>query len=107
MGEIACAQSDVARYEASNFEKVGAEDVRRVDEAVAALEHRGLKFDGWATPGTNLLAVAFDQARVTARRAERRIVALPEHGRRIRPELLEFINRLSDLLWLLAREAEQ
>lgn len=107
MGEVACAETDVARYAASKFEKLSAADVRTLDEALAALEARGLKFDGWATPGANARAAACDVARTTARRAERRLSALPAHGRTVRPELRQFINRLSDLLWLLAREAEQ
>jgi cob(I)alamin adenosyltransferase len=107
MGELACAPQDDARYTASKFEKLAAEDVRRLDEALNALEQRGLKFEGWATPGSNQTAAAFDLARATARRAERRLTALPQLGRPIRPELRQFINRLSDLLWLLAREAEQ
>lgn len=107
MGELACAEDDAARYAASKFEKVSAADVQRLDEAVAALEKRGFKFDGWATPGENALAAAFDLARTTARRAERRLTALPAQGRSVRPEVGQFINRLSDLLWLLAREAEQ
>ena len=106
MGELACAEADVARYAASKFEKLSPADITRLDLAVAALEARGLKFDGWATPGATLRAAAFDFARVTARRAERRLTALPAHGRSVRPELRQFVNRLSDLLWLLAREAE-
>src|SRR5947209_8196709 len=74
MGELACAEADAARYAKSKFEKISAADVARLDAAVAALEARGLKFDGWATPGANARAAAFDVARVTARRAERRIV---------------------------------
>jgi len=107
MGELACADADVARYAGSAFEKIGVADVARLDEAVATLEARGLKFDGWATPGANARAAAFEFARIAARRAERRLAALPAHGRSIRPELRHFINRLSDGLWLLAREAEQ
>jgi cob(I)alamin adenosyltransferase len=107
MGEVACAEQDVDRYAKSNFEKISAEDITRLDVAVAALEARGLKFDGWATPGANARAAAFDCARTTARRAERRLTGLPAQGRNVRPELRQFINRLSDLLWLLAREAEQ
>lgn len=106
MGEIACAEGDVERYQKSSFEKIGHPDIHRLDEAVAQLETRGLKFDGWATPGANPRAAALEQARVTARRAERRLVGLPAHGRSVRPELIRFTNRLSDLLWLLAREAE-
>ncbi len=107
MGEIACGEKDAARYAKSKFEKLSAADVARLDAAVAELEARSLKFDGWATPGANARAAAFDLARVAARRAERRIAGLPATGRRVRPEVRQFINRLSDLLWLLAREAEQ
>jgi cob(I)alamin adenosyltransferase len=107
MGEVSCAEGDTARYAGSRFEKLTSGDVARLDEALEALEARGLKFDGWATPGANACAAAFDVARTAARRAERRLSALPAHGRTVRPELRQFTNRLSDLLWLLAREAEQ
>jgi cob(I)alamin adenosyltransferase len=107
MGEVACAEADAARYAESKFAKISAADVTTLDAAVAALETRGLKFDGWATPGANALGAAFDTARVVARRAERRLCALPAHGRSVRPELRQFTNRLADLLWLLARQAEQ
>lgn len=107
MGEVACAQADEERYASSTFEKIMTRDVTRLDQAVEALEARGLRFEGWATPGTNSASAAFDVARTTARRAERRLTALPAHGRSVRPELRQFLNRLSDLLWLLAREAEQ
>jgi cob(I)alamin adenosyltransferase len=107
MGEVACAEADTSRYQESKFEKLSGPDITRLDEAVAALEARGLKFDGWATPGANPRSAAFDLARTSARRAERHLVGLPGHGRSVRSELRQFINRLSDLLWLLAREAEQ
>ena len=62
MGEIACAESDASRYAASSFIKVAAADIARLDEAVATLESRGLRFDGWATPGANPLSAALDVA---------------------------------------------
>lgn len=107
MGELACAESDLARYAASAFEKISGADVKRLDDALTALEARGLSFAGWATPGANPTSAALEVARTTARRAERRLSALPAHGRSVRIELRQFVNRLSDLLWLLAREAEQ
>jgi cob(I)alamin adenosyltransferase len=107
MGELACAESDAARYAESKFAKVGEGDVRRLDAAVAAVEAEGVKADGWATPGANPLASAYDQARVVARRAERRLAALPAQGRSVRPAMRQYLNRLSDLLWLLARRAEK
>ena len=107
MGELACAESDAARYAASKFQKIGETELARVDAAIAALEARQIKFDGWATPGANLPAAALDLARTAARRAERRLIALPAQGRSVRPVLRQFVNRVSDLLWLMARAAEQ
>ncbi|MBC7366562.1 MAG: cob(I)yrinic acid a,c-diamide adenosyltransferase [Undibacterium sp.] len=107
MGELACAETDIARYTDSKFAKITGAEVTKLDEAVAAVEILGLKFDGWATPGATAVGAAFDTARVTARRAERRLCALPAHGRSVRTDLRQFTNRLADLLWLLARQAEQ
>lgn len=107
MGELACAETDAARYAASKFAKIDESSLARLDTAIAAIESHGVKFDGWATPGANLHAAALDLARTTARRAERRLVGLPAQGRTVRPLVRQFVNRVSDLLWLLARAAEQ
>ncbi len=106
MGEIACAEEDAAGHSKSKFARLGDGDLKRLDKCLAELESKGFKFDGWATPGANQAALAFDRARVAARRAERRLAALPAGGREPRPLLLMWTNRLSDVLWLLARDAE-
>jgi cob(I)alamin adenosyltransferase len=106
MGEIACAQEDARAHASSAFARLSAGDLRRLDRFLAALESKGLRMEGWATPGANAAAVAFDRARVAARRAERRLAALRAAGRAVRPLAFQWINRLSDVLWLLAREAE-
>ncbi len=105
MGEITCAEGDAARYADSKFAKIGPAELAHLDAAVAAVESRQPKFDDWATPGANLHAAALDLARTAARRAERRLVGLGGQGKTVRPLLLQYVNRLSDLLWLLAREA--
>lgn len=106
MGEVACSEADMARYAASKFEKIDESRLARIDAGVAALEAQNIRFDGWATPGANAHAAALDVARSTARRAERRLIALAHHGRVLRPLLLQYLNRVSDLLWLMARQAE-
>jgi len=106
MGEVSCAEADIARHAESKFARIGEGALARLDAAVASLESRGLKFDGWATPGANPYSAALEIARTAARRAERRMVGLAGHGRSLRPVLLQYINRLSDTLWLLARAAE-
>ena len=106
MGEIACAEEDAVRHGRSKFARLSEGDLRRLDAFLAALEAKGLPADGWATPGSNPSALAFDRARVAARRAERRLAGLAAGGRTARPLLFQWTNRLSDVLWLLAREAE-
>ncbi len=106
MGEITCAESDAGRYAVSKFAKVGEAELARIDATVDAVEARGPKFDGWATPGANLHAAALDLARTAARRAERELIGLAGQGKTVRPLLLQYVNRVSDLLWLLARLAE-
>jgi cob(I)alamin adenosyltransferase len=106
MGELACAEADAAAHATSRFARLSEADLKRLDDYLAQLESRGIKLEGWATPGLNPESLAFDRARVAARRAERRLAGLPPELRRVRPLLLQWTNRLSDLLWLLAREAD-
>lgn len=105
MGEVVCAEADLPRYEKSNFSKLTDGDLSHLDELIAALEARKHEAFDWATPGTNPASAAFDFARTIARRAERQLVALTAFGRHPRPLVFHYTNRISDLLWLLAREA--
>lgn len=107
MGEVVCADSDAERYAASKFPKFSEESLARIDAGVAAHEARNLRFDGWATPGANLHAAALDMARSIGRRAERQLVELGQHKKDLRPVVRQYVNRLCDLLWLMARAAEQ
>ena len=59
--------------------------------------------DTFVVPGANPVSAALDVARGTVRRAERRTVALSQSGRAVNPEALHYLNRLSDLLFVLAR----
>jgi cob(I)alamin adenosyltransferase len=59
--------------------------------------------DHFVVPGANPGSASLDAARSTVRRAERRAVALRETGAEVNPEALRYLNRLSDLLFVLAR----
>ena len=65
-----------------------------------------IRFEGWATPGGSLHGAALDLARTTCRRSERRIWGLVEAGSPVNPLSTKYLNRLSDVLWLLARRDE-
>jgi cob(I)alamin adenosyltransferase len=60
----------------------------------------------WSLPGALAASAAFDVARTVCRRAERCIVRLSETGESIAPAILPYLNRLSDLLWLIGRKLE-
>ncbi len=110
MGELSADDADQERYLADKrFGSLDDDALARLDGAVHALENTDPppRFDGWATPGRTPLAAALDVARVTARRAERHLVGMRGTGHVVRPLLLRYVNRASDLLWLLARQAEQ
>ncbi len=64
------------------------------------------KLDSFILPGGTALAALLHQARVVSRRAERSVWALVEaDGERTNPETARYLNRLSDLLFILARVA--
>ncbi len=106
MGELATAHEDLPRYDAQGLTRIGPAMTGRLEEQVAALEAHSTPLHDWATPGANLKAAALDLARTTCRRAERRVCALKEAGELTNPEIIPYLNRLSDLLWLMARCAE-
>jgi len=58
-------------------------------------------------PGGSVAAAAVDMARTFVRRAERRAVALRRAGELENAEVVRYLNRCSDLLFMLARQAEQ
>lgn len=59
----------------------------------------------FVVPGANPVSAALDVARTVARRAERRAVAMREAGGIVADPVLAYLNRLSDLLFVLARVA--
>ena len=61
----------------------------------------------FVVPGETLTSAALEEARTILRRAERRAVTLHREGLIPGPYLLPYLNRLADLLWVLARAAEQ
>jgi cob(I)alamin adenosyltransferase len=61
----------------------------------------------FVVPGETPTSAALELARTTLRRAERRAVTLGRDGLIPGPHLLPYLNRFADLLWVLARAAEQ
>jgi cob(I)alamin adenosyltransferase len=72
---------------------------RRIDDLVA---ERALP-QAFIVPGANAASAALDLARSVIRRAERNVVAMEHEGRDVNPEVRRYLNRLSDLVFVLAR----
>ena len=106
MGELATAVEDLPRYEKDGFSLVKPEMTARLDNLVHQIEAQKIAYQGWATPGANAHAAALDIARTVCRRAERRVCHLQETGQLHNAEIIIYLNRLADLLWLFARLAE-
>jgi cob(I)alamin adenosyltransferase len=106
MGELGTQPEDLPRYKKDGFQVVTAELTRKLDDLVQELEARKISFKGWATPGGTPVAASLDLARTICRRAERSVCAIAGSGQSPNPEILVYLNRLSDVLWLLARWEE-
>ncbi len=107
MGELAVAESDRERYVGDGFKLVTVPMVDAVTTLIDDLEkNHQVSFKHWATPGFNPASAALDVARTICRRAERRVIELREAGEVVNPEIVRYLNRLSDLCWLYARFVE-
>ena len=106
MGELAVANEDLERYIKGGFSLVTPVMTAKLDGLVKEIESQNVSFKGWATPGATINSAALDVARTVCRRSERRVYALQAAGELKNEEVLVFLNRLSDLLWLFARWTE-
>jgi cob(I)alamin adenosyltransferase len=104
MGELATAAEDLDRYAKDGFNVTTGAMADRVTAVITDLEKdESLYPKDWVIPGGNPTSAALDIARTTCRRAERRVAALDN----INPEIVRYLNRLSDLCWILARHTEK
>jgi cob(I)alamin adenosyltransferase len=93
---------DVAMPKEENV--VGADDLSSVDDALRVWRDRTEIPNAFVVPGESRLGALLDVARSVVRRAERSLVAAG--CERDHPYALRVANRLSDLLFVLARNAD-
>jgi cob(I)alamin adenosyltransferase len=87
--------------------RVTAAMVAALDTRLHAAEAGIVMPTEFVVPGETVVSAAIELARTIVRRAERRAVTLGAEGLIPGPHLLPYLNRLADLLWVLARAAEQ
>ena len=102
MSEVATPTADLARL----GQRIDALAVAAIDERAAALRATARIEGRFVIPGEDPLSAALDVARTVVRRAERRVVALADAGTVDAVHLVPWLNRLSDVIFVLARSVE-
>ncbi len=87
-------------------QRITPEDIARLEVGIDEGEARLRELAGFVLPGPPGASAVLHMARAVCRRAERGVVGL-HREKPLRPELLAYLNRLSDLLFVMAREAAQ
>ncbi|HEX4744149.1 MAG TPA: ATP:cob(I)alamin adenosyltransferase, partial [Candidatus Limnocylindria bacterium] len=102
MSEVATPPEDLERLP----ERLDASAIDRLDAALEAVK-KTVQIDGrFVIPGETQIAAAVDHARTVVRRAERTVIACVDAGMVAPGQLVPWLNRASDLLFVLARAAE-
>ena len=86
--------------------EITAEDVDFLTQLVYRIEATEGILADWSLPGAHTESAAYEIGRTVCRRAERCAVRLAESGQPVTPEVLAYLNRLSDLVWLFGRLIE-
>jgi cob(I)alamin adenosyltransferase len=87
--------------------RVTAAMVAGLDEVLAETEAAIEMPSEFVVPGETRLSAALEVARTVVRRAERRAVSIRRAEPIANDSLVPYLNRLADLIWVLARAAEQ
>lgn len=83
--------------------EIGDAMVERLDALVQRLEAVPGIVRDWTVPGAHRTSAPFEVARTICRRAERSAVRAAGGGETLQKNVLRYLNRLSDVLWLFAR----
>ncbi len=101
IAELAREKKDVSKYERQIRER----DVKQLEDIGDIIESKIEVPSRFVIPGVNEASACLHIARTVVRRAERVVAALNKKSK-INPQILAYLNRLSDLLFVLARYEE-
>ena len=104
MAELATPETSFSTAATPTRSRLDPAAMVEADRLIAALEAGGIRFEDWNAPRFSDGAATLDLARTICRRAERRVWAVEDGFLASRPLVPRYLNRLSDLLWLLARK---
>lgn len=103
-------QAEVAaagfEYSVKEFKKIDADKSRFMEGIIAEIDSKMPPIRNFIIPGGSRTGASLDFARTLARRAERSLIKFGEK-KKISPESMAFMNRLSSLFFALARYANR
>ena len=100
--ELATIPSYIEKFK-SKYPTITSDMVIQVEEDIDALSRQTNLPPSFIIPGASTGSAALDLARTTLRRAERKIVSVNELECLDNQEIMRYVNRVSDLLFMLAR----
>ena len=100
-------QADVAAigfgYKTEGFRKKIGQRTTELEKVIGQIDKKLPAIKKFILPGGSELSARLDVARVIARRAERATVKFSNNKKKLPPELLQFLNRLSSVFFALAQ----
>ncbi|MDA0769442.1 MAG: ATP:cob(I)alamin adenosyltransferase [SAR202 cluster bacterium Casp-Chloro-G4] len=105
-GELATGIENYEKY-TSTFEGITSANVDQLEVWIDELGSEVELPPNFIIPGASPTSGALDLARSALRGAERRVVALDQAGQLPNPEILRYVNRLADLLFMMARYVDR
>jgi uncharacterized protein GlcG (DUF336 family) len=106
MAELATQPAEIGQQQKVNVVGVQPAQIEQLEQMIDAYEAERIATGQFVRPGGSLASAALDLARSVVRRAERRLISLGREEA-INPHLLKYLNRLSDLFYVMARIDEQ
>ncbi|MGA3207571.1 MAG: cob(I)yrinic acid a,c-diamide adenosyltransferase [Syntrophales bacterium] len=87
--------------------RIGEEDIKRLEQIIDELQKNITLKNEFIYPGETPVSARIDVGRTIIRRAERKAASLKNEGLLLSAEINRYLNRLADMLFVLARYEEQ
>jgi cob(I)alamin adenosyltransferase len=101
--ELSCLPEDMPKL----VVRIGEEDSKRLEDLITDLQRNVTLKNEFIYPGETVVGAQIDVGRTVIRRAERHAARLKSEGLIQNPLIHEYLNRLADMLFVLARYDEQ
>ena len=101
--ELSCVPEDIQKL----TRRIGEGDIKRLEEIIDELQKNITLKNEFIYPGETPVSAQIDMGRTIIRRAERKAAGLKNEGLLRNAEINRYLNRLADMLFVLARYEEQ